>query len=396
VNPQKTTGPKKEQPGAFDREEEMEIEELSELIGLIYDTALDPDAWPLMLNRLADTLAAKGCLVGSHNLNTNATAVTAPRIDPEALRNLTEYWVHRDMMWKGWAMLPIGAVMSPEMVISRDQARRIDLYNEWCVPQGVEAAIATNLLVEGPVSTVIAVYRPYAKGDFDAAETKLFTALIPHLQRAVQLQLRLVGLDGPADGSAEILNRLLQGVLLVDAEARMIFANRTAENVLRAGHGLFVGLDGLRAEIPSETRRLRRLIADCAAPRRALGGAGAHLRLTREQGIPLTVLVAPHRSRFGWINVARPRAIVFVTDPEARADVHRQWLCEDLGLTPAEATVAVEILKADGLQMAARRLRISLPTAHTHLAHIFDKTGTHRQSELVRVLLQSQPAARED
>jgi DNA-binding CsgD family transcriptional regulator len=86
---------------------------------------------------------------------------------------------------------------------------------------------------------------------------------------------------------------------------------------------------------------------------------------------------------------------VFVTDPEATADVRRQWLREDFGLTPAEAMVAVEILKADGLQMVARRLRISLPTAHTHLAHIFDKTGTHRQSELVRVLLQSQPAIRE-
>jgi DNA-binding CsgD family transcriptional regulator len=75
--------------------------------------------------------------------------------------------------------------------------------------------------------------------------------------------------------------------------------------------------------------------------------------------------------------------------------VRRQWLSEGFGLTPAEATVAVEILKADGLQMAARRLRISLATAHTHLAHIFDKTGAHRQSELVRLLLQSQPTVRE-
>ncbi len=71
-----------------------------------------------------------------------------------------------------------------------------------------------NLFVEGPVSTVLTLARRYAEGDFGTTEIRLFTALIPHLRRAVQLQLRLAGLDGPSTGSAEILNRLMQGVLL--------------------------------------------------------------------------------------------------------------------------------------------------------------------------------------
>jgi DNA-binding CsgD family transcriptional regulator len=247
-------------------------------------------------------------------------------------------------------------------------------------------------LVEGPLSTVIAAYRPYAEGDFDATETGLFAALIPHLQRAVQLQLRLAGLHGVPEGSAEILNRLLQGVVLVDGEARVIFANRAAESMLRAGRGLFLGRDGLRAELPAENRRLRHIIAGCAAPRPGLGGAGGRLRLSREHGVPLTVVIAPHHARFSWIDMVRPSAILFITDPEATVDVHRQWLREDFGLTPAEAAVAVEVLEADGLQAAAGRLGISLATARTHLAHVFDKTGTRRQAELVRLILQSQPA----
>ena len=97
----------------------------------------------------------------------------------------------------------------------------------------------------------------------------------------------------------------------------------------------------------------------------------------------------------GWIDIARPRAILFIADPEAKANVRRQWLREDFGLTPAEAAVAVEVLEADGLQAAAGRLGISLATAHTHLAHVFDKTSTRRQAELVRLLLQSQPAVRD-
>jgi len=243
---------------------------------------------------------------------------------------------------------------------------------------------------------VIGAYRPYAEGDSDATETRFFAELIPHLQCAVRLQLGPAGLHGLPEGSAQILNRLPQGVILVDGEARVIFANRAAERMLWAGRGLFLGRDGLRAEIPGETRRLRRIIAECAAPRPGLGGAGGRLRLSREHGGPLTVVIASHHARFSWIDLVRPRVILFITDPEATTNACQQWLREDFGLTPAEAAVALEVLEADGLQAAAGRLGISLATAGTHLAHVFDKTGTRRQAELVRLVLQSQPAVRED
>jgi DNA-binding CsgD family transcriptional regulator len=37
-----------------------------------------------------------------------------------------------------------------------------------------------------------------------------------------------------------------------------------------------------------------------------------------------------------------------------------------------------------------------LATVRTHLAHVFDKTGTRRQAELVRLILQSRPATAAD
>jgi DNA-binding CsgD family transcriptional regulator len=166
--------------------------------------------------------------------------------------------------------------------------------------------------------------------------------------------------------------------------------------MLRAGSGPFLGRDGLRAETPGETRLLRRSIADCAEPRDELGGTGRRVRLSRENRAPLTVLVIPHRAGLTWIDVVRPRAVLFITDPEEAAVVRREGLCHDFGLTPAEAGFTREVLKADGLQAAADRLGISLTTARTHLAHVFDKTGTRRQAELVRLILQSQPAIRAD
>jgi DNA-binding CsgD family transcriptional regulator len=375
----------------------MGFHDLSEFVGLIYDTALDPDAWPNMLDRLADLLTATtGAHFGSYNSRTYVTRNVAPRFDPQYIRSFSEYWAGRDVFWQRGANYPVGVVFTPETFMSREEHCRTEIFNEWYKPQGAEALMRTNLLIESPVSTVVTVGRRYSEGDFGTSEIRLFAALIPHLQRAVQLQLRLAGVEGPPTGTAEMLNRLVQGVLLVDAGARVIFANRAAERMLRAGGGVALGRDGLRAETAGETRLLRRIIADCAEPRDELAGAGGRLRVSRENRAPLAVLVIPHRARFAWIDIARPRAILFITDPEEAVVVRRKSLRHDFGLTPAEAGFTREVLKADGLQAAADRLGISLTTARTHLAHVFDKTGTRRQAELVRLILQSQPAIREN
>ena len=83
----------------------------------------------------------------------------------------------------------------------------------------------------------------------------------------------------------------------------------------------------------------------------------------------------------------QPMAVIFVNDPDKNNRPTVVQLREKFGMTPAEAGFAVEILNGDGIQAAADRLSISKATARTHLSRIFDKTGTRRQAELVRVLL---------
>ena len=76
----------------------------------------------------------------------------------------------------------------------------------------------------------------------------------------------------------------------------------------------------------------------------------------------------------------------------ADTEISRQRLAQDLnerfGLTVAEAGLAAEIVKGDGREAAARRRGISVATARSQLASIFEKTGTHRQAELVHLLLE--------
>jgi len=63
-------------------------------------------------------------------------------------------------------------------------------------------------------------------------------------------------------------------------------------------------------------------------------------------------------------------------------------LAKTFGLTPSEAKLACIIARGAGPEIAALELKISRETARNQLKSIFAKTGTHRQSELVALLLQ--------
>jgi DNA-binding CsgD family transcriptional regulator len=60
-------------------------------------------------------------------------------------------------------------------------------------------------------------------------------------------------------------------------------------------------------------------------------------------------------------------------------------------LAPAEARLVLHLVAGETLRSAAVKLSISYETARTCLKHIFRKTGTCRQAELVIVILTALP-----
>src|SRR5262249_14670180 len=116
--------------------------------------------------------------------------------------------------------------------------------------------------------------------------------------------------------------------------------------------------------------------------------AGGMLAVHRRSGRrPLSVLVAPLRGEHPFALEPLPTAILFVTDPESFVAAPRSHLRELYGLTEAEARTAEALLEADRLADVAENLGVSLATVRTLLQRAFEKTDTHRQSELVRLLL---------
>ena len=85
----------------------------------------------------------------------------------------------------------------------------------------------------------------------------------------------------------------------------------------------------------------------------------------------------------------RPSVAVFVRNAEGKVDPPVRLAQQLFQLTPAETALAIQMANGLSLEEAAELLGIRRNTARAHLRSIFSKTGVRRQTELVRLFLNS-------
>jgi DNA-binding CsgD family transcriptional regulator len=267
------------------------------------------------------------------------------------------------------------------MMIPRREFARTEFFNDFLLPQDCGSMLGGAAIVDNSRQVSVVVQR---RREFEDDEIALYQRLVPHLQRAVQLNAKLELLNLQCAASAEMLHRLDRGAFLVEASARVLFTNREAERSMRAEGGLRVVNGMLRARSTSVTAKLHALIAGCAGQGGKEGGLLLVERGPNRSAVAVSVL--PFRREGLIVSSERPVAIVFTSDPDRAPKPAADCIKLLYGLTPAETAFATEIARGDGIQACADRLGISRSTARTHLLHIFRKTDTSRQAELVRLL----------
>jgi DNA-binding CsgD family transcriptional regulator len=364
-----------------------------DLIGAIYDVALDATLWPDILNRIGDAVGAPRVMFGFYDGATGQSAIHAPRFDPEMVRSCVEWDPHNPLPGLSAGRRP-GNVFTISDFIALDDFRATAFFREWWRPNGLSLEpLTTNLLTDTGSAAIFTCNQDVDRVPLDSGKKRLFAILAEHLVRAVALQRRLHHLTLASEGALTALDRLEYGFLLVDAAGRPVFVNRAGQKLLDARDGIQLEAGGLSAPNADDSRALRRIIAACIAEDAAPAAIGGEISLRRVSGhSPLEVLAMPIPQdaaifAMSWTATQRPAAIVLVSDPDTEIRSRIEALRKRFGLTPAETTFAIEIVRGDGRQAAADRLGITVGTARSHLSKIFDKTGVTRQAELARLLM---------
>jgi DNA-binding CsgD family transcriptional regulator len=360
----------------------------AELIDLIYEAGADRAGWPEALRAVARAHGAPAAVLTSVGSAPDDFWHMSPDVDPAQMDRYAHYYHRIDPLWQVALPAAPGTVLIDAMMVERPVLERTEFFNDFLAPQDFGSMLGSIVHAEDDRRCYVVLQR---RRPFDADDIALHGRLAPHLLRAAMLNRRLSAIETRSAAAAEALGRLRVGVILVDAQCRVLFVNGEAERLVRPGGSLRLAAGRLTARAAGDAERLRGLVASCEGRRGDIDAAGGAFALAVSgDGPPISAEVLPLRTEQSFPFVTqRPVAIVFISDRGQVAVPPAQRLQQRYGLTRAEAAFALEIVNGDGVQASANRLGVSRSTARTHLSRIFQKTGANRQAELVRLLAQN-------
>lgn len=370
-----------------------------EAILRIHEAPLTADGWNRTLPLIAGVVRSDlAVMLVKDGLSGRNDRVAGFRSAPDHLSAFADAVERRSI--PNWILsVPVGGVIRSSSMMSDREFAQSTFYNEIVRPRGTFYGLVVKPM-DGPRHRVfLTAGRRLGRDDFNELDVNAMQTLMPHIITALQVGKRLAGLDLRAKAASDAIDRLDTGVILVDADATVLFANRMAEEQLARSDALDVKDGRLILCSASVNEGLRRAISDCTTISSKLFRSKHVIEAPRGDGrLPLRLTVSPLRpdaveAALPALGHAFPGALIVIADPEKDRAVWKMRLRHEYGLTAAEAELAMEIMKGDGRDAAAARLGITVATVRTHLLHIFDKTGVRRQAELVHLLLGRSPVA---
>ncbi len=189
----------------------------------------------------------------------------------------------------------------------------------------------------------------------------------------------------------EALDAVPIGMIITDIGAKIVHINSTAKRLIQQGDGLIERGGVLSAYARRDATRLRTAIRDMITNARRAGRTKAGVvSLSRPSSEhPLHIVVKHIWCGSGDTEGTHtgPLANLFVTDPDRRMAAPANLVGPFFDLTPAESIVLERLVYGLSLQEIATTLGTSRNTVRNQLQVIFEKTGTNRQSDLIRLVL---------
>lgn len=363
-----------------------------QLIDRIYAAALEPRTWQEVTEQIGELLGGASAMMSFVQPDETPGEPRYAFGIADEFRDAYVECLYRDLPWSTRYVYEFTERWRPMgEVLGHIALTDTPFYTEWLKPQGLAGHWPLGHTVvdeQGKAVAGFSAFRHEGGGAFTEEEIAAVDALVPHLRRALQLQITFHGAQSVRLALAEAIDRLPTGLLLLDAKRRVVVQNSAAERIVAAGDGFGVDRNGPAVDDARENATLQRRIADALeANVGAELSAAAFVSVSRPSGersyaVMVTPLLAPPDGVEGQAVVA-----VFVADPSASVAAGAEALVELYQLTHSEAELVRLLAGGMSLEEAAERRGVSLNTARSHLKHAFAKTGTSRQGELVRLII---------
>lgn len=359
----------------------MDAEFLS-AVDEIYSAATDVSRWPRALSAIALCTSDVGAILIWQRSDGNFATVTSPelaaaqadyvakwhRFDVRAQRAIArDYWLTDE-------------VFTDHDGLSEHEIATLPFYTEFLAKHGLKWGAEIGVSTEPGFLAALSIQRASEKGPFSVEEREIVRRIGRHVENALRISRRLLEEEGILGGLTAALDQAGMGVLTLDDEGRILFANDKAQALF--GRTLTIANGRLILPRTDKPERTAESLTDEMAPR--LHPTANHILLRDQDGTTTALFlssITPNRNQADRFMRQSTRIGLTITS-RGGEPLDPMILRDALGLTLGEARVASLIEQGQSPKIVAEKLSISVNTVRTVLKAIFSKTGLSRQSQL--------------
>lgn len=372
----------------------LDVEQYDKLLGLLYDAAKDDISWGQPLEMLRKIFAANYVTLilskPSQDDQNDLGLMIAVGADIEG--NGTVQYLPYQPRLTPFANRPADTVLTVDDLMSEEEWRNSNYLKHWCAKNDVYHVMSVDITTENSGKLRFRITRPESAPNFSKEDKAFCELILPHIRRALNIHNQIDHGQSIGTMYSQAIGRLSIATVMIDEQGQILDQNLFARQILESGDGLKIVGGRLEAYYPSDNKALRALIKNAFANFESgqAPGLPEAMSITRPSGevnLGLVIEVIPSS---GWAEgEGKSTAVVYIRDSVGKSQASTDIAKKLFGLTPAETALSLQLTNGLSLEEAAEALNIRRNTARAHLRSIFSKTGVRRQTELVRIFLNS-------
>jgi DNA-binding CsgD family transcriptional regulator len=368
----------------------VSLKSLSELLRVLYAAPLDALQWERFLTLVAQHTGSRfGVFICADSGRGLSVHAYGGEVDSSMIQQYNLRYASTDPYRTVVIRQNRTGVFHGDQLVPEEVLLHSELYRDGLMPIGIRYGTMVPLTLSMRRFETVSIWRAPEDGPMHEEGVLLLELLLPHVQQALEIhrvlnvaQQRLTGAEAIADASAT-------AAFLLTRQGLVVHQNAAARSLLLSESATLAMHDGvLTATEPSSRIKLRKFLL--ATTLSVLSNAQSNpkhaLALPRSSGKkPLQLIASP--LPLDHPGASQADLLLLIIDPDTPANFPDDVLRGLYGLTPAETEVANGLLMGYTPEEIAGLRHCKVGTVRNQIKSILSKTGTTRQSDLIRLLM---------
>lgn len=242
---------------------------LSDLLLDVYESAADPQHWPVFLKNAARELDASKAALHVHYFAPDSTTHTADGscavaigYDAASLAAYANHYATRDIfVQRIRERFPLGMIAgTSEDLVTSSEYRKTEIYQDFSRVNEVFHICWSAVEQTKSIAAGLGFIRPENAKPFRDEDAELLRLLNPHLAKAFRLQRIIEHATCSSNALLTSIAQLDFGLIALDLEGRIVNLSAPAKELLDREDGIRIHGARLEAIQPTENHRLQELL----------------------------------------------------------------------------------------------------------------------------------------